>query len=584
MAEYVAHWHRCLCQRLATPDDPGEAAMETATALSRSLLEVLRRDEFRTGPLRAFPANPLLLTLLCEMHFQDRTLPRRRAEIYARCLRGLLGHWRQAAHETPGVAALMTPEAAEDVLTSVAWGLHEQENRTGLPLEEIAAVAGKALADLAPSAGLGQDGREFIRRMHEESRILTLGSPGQCGFFNPLFQEFLAGLHAAREDGVEALVPRLGQSWWQEVILMAVATGSREFARKFFTGLLQSDALAREGPLVDQCLEQTGHTVLEPFLTALREPGADPARLGDILRRLRPFINDELTALCREFARLNHPDLSDPAREILQRAGVEVEHPDMDRPGEPLEVRLDPKTGITYILIPAGRFDMGSNDGAADEKPIHRITLTKPFLLGKYAVTNQDYQRYLEANPQIKPPEFFEDPLFNQPQQPVVGVSWEEAQAFCAWAGGRLPTEAEWEFACRAGSQQKFCCGDDVASLPDFAWFADNSGGQTQPVGQKKPNAWGLFDMHGNVWEWCQDWFGRDYYKRSPKTDPAGPAGGETRVLRGASCRNVDPDYLRSANRSGLPPGCRRIVVGFRIAYAGLRTAGGDLPKPHPGP
>jgi formylglycine-generating enzyme required for sulfatase activity len=166
----------------------------------------------------------------------------------------------------------------------------------------------------------------------------------------------------------------------------------------------------------------------------------------------------------------------------------------------------------------------------------------------------------------------------------VVGVSWEEAQAFCAWAGGRLPTEAEWEFACRAGSQQKFCCGDDVASLPDFAWFADNSGGQTQPVGQKKPNAWGLFDMHGNVWEWCQDWFGRDYYKRSPKTDPAGPAGGETRVLRGASCRNVDPDYLRSANRSGLPPGCRRIVVGFRIAYAGLRTAGGDLPKPHPGP
>jgi formylglycine-generating enzyme required for sulfatase activity len=149
-----------------------------------------------------------------------------------------------------------------------------------------------------------------------------------------------------------------------------------------------------------------------------------------------------------------------------------------------------------------------------------------------------------------------------------VGVSWEDAQRFCRWAGCRLPTEAEWEYACRAGSQKKYCFGDDVSRLEEFAWFNKNSGGKLHPVGEKKPNAWGLFDLHGNVWEWCQDWWKDDYYKHSPKTDPAGPERGSARVLRGGSFRN-DPDSLRCSSRSNYDPDIRGHYIGFRVVCAG---------------
>jgi formylglycine-generating enzyme required for sulfatase activity len=236
--------------------------------------------------------------------------------------------------------------------------------------------------------------------------------------------------------------------------------------------------------------------------------------------------------------------------------------------GGPLEQFVDPRTGIAFITIPAGEFDMGSNDRDSDEKPVHRVRLTKPFRLGKYPVTNAEYERFLKANPKVKPPPYWNNSQFNDPQQPVVGVSWDDAQAFCQWAGCRLPSEAEWEYACRAGSKGRYCFGDDESQLEEYAWFRKNSGGKTQPVGQKKPNQWGLYDVHGNVWEWCQDWFGSDYYRRSPKVDPTGPEKGDSRVLRGGSWRGVAA-YLRSAFRDCVAPGSRGYSLGFRCVGLG---------------
>ncbi|MCY2986701.1 MAG: formylglycine-generating enzyme family protein, partial [Planctomycetota bacterium] len=188
------------------------------------------------------------------------------------------------------------------------------------------------------------------------------------------------------------------------------------------------------------------------------------------------------------------------------------------------------------------------------------------FWLGKYPVTNAQYGRFLEAaGKSVKKPESWDDRRFNQPEQPVVSVSWDEAQAFCEWAEVRLPTEAEWEYACRAGTTTQYSFGDDEKMLGEYGWFDQNSGGQTQPVGAKNPNPWGLHDVHGNVWEWCQDWFSEKYYGQSPGVDPTGPLEGSFRVYRGGGWHD-SAGFCRSAYRGRFWPSDRGGDLGFRVA------------------
>ncbi|MFH1550743.1 MAG: SUMF1/EgtB/PvdO family nonheme iron enzyme, partial [Planctomycetota bacterium] len=150
-------------------------------------------------------------------------------------------------------------------------------------------------------------------------------------------------------------------------------------------------------------------------------------------------------------------------------------------------------------------------------------------------------------------------------------VSWNDAQEFCRKAGGglRLPSEAEWEYACRAGSTTRWCFGDSENTLREYAWYGDNSGKRTHEVGRNKPNAWGLYDMHGNVAEWCQDWYGEEYYSdcMNGATDPKGPPGGKCRVFRGGSWFE-DAGHTRSAFRSRLKPGDAYYCFGLRVVVA----------------
>ena len=152
-------------------------------------------------------------------------------------------------------------------------------------------------------------------------------------------------------------------------------------------------------------------------------------------------------------------------------------------------------------------------------------------------------------------------------EHPVMCMSWNDAKAFCDWAAKktgrtvRLPTEAEWEYACRAGTKTKWSFGDDESAMGDYGWYDKNSGWATHPVGQKKPNAWDLYDMHGNVWEWCQDWAGP---YAGDGVDPTGPASGDRRVLRGVGWDN-EPTYARSAFRNRNGPSYRNSNDGFRV-------------------
>jgi formylglycine-generating enzyme required for sulfatase activity len=224
---------------------------------------------------------------------------------------------------------------------------------------------------------------------------------------------------------------------------------------------------------------------------------------------------------------------------------------------------------MRFAGLPAGNFLMGSPPWEAgrapDEGPVHRVTISQPLYMGIHEVTQAQWLAVMSQNPSV----------FSKDQNhPVEMVSWEDVQEFlrrlnALHLGGefRLPTEAEWEYAARAGSTTRFSFGDDpdYRVLPQHAWFYPRAEGQSHSVGSKIPNAWGLFDMHGNVWEWCSDWFA-PFSDDPSATDPQGPATGTHRVIRGGSWFN-EPEALRSANRHRHAPDSRQTNLGLRLIW-----------------
>ncbi|HUT33754.1 MAG TPA: formylglycine-generating enzyme family protein [Planctomycetota bacterium] len=246
------------------------------------------------------------------------------------------------------------------------------------------------------------------------------------------------------------------------------------------------------------------------------------------------------------------------------------------------------------VHIPGGSFVMGSDASDEVDEPPHKV-FVGPFYIDTHEVTQEAYERLMGKNPS----------LWKDPKNPVEQIRWSQAAAYCnarsrrdglapaydeqSWAcdftasGYRLPTEAEWEFACRAGTTTTYFFGNDRAKLGDYAWFRDNCMRTPQAVGQKRINPWGLHDLYGNVWEWCHDFYAEDYYRKSPERDPRGPAKGNTRVIRGGAwsskasqCRSSyrDQEYPQftdvcfAADRNGL--------IGFRCVRPARGAASGD--------
>jgi formylglycine-generating enzyme required for sulfatase activity len=232
--------------------------------------------------------------------------------------------------------------------------------------------------------------------------------------------------------------------------------------------------------------------------------------------------------------------------------------------------------------IPAGEFEMGSKAGEPDEKPVHKVKLAA-FRLDVRPVTNAQFAAFLNAiggdrelNGHLLVWTFVRGvhraggrwvSQKGCDEYPAVGMTWYGATAYAKHYGKRLPTEAEWEFACRAGTTTKWASGDDASALDAYAWYDGNAGRDMHAAGGKLSNAWGLYDMHGNVWEWCSDWYDEDSYATSEITNPKGPSARTYRVLRGGSRLN-SATRCRSANRGASTPDDKDGTIGFRCAMS----------------
>ena len=229
-------------------------------------------------------------------------------------------------------------------------------------------------------------------------------------------------------------------------------------------------------------------------------------------------------------------------------------------PTKSITLELGSGARMDFVLIPAGTFLMGAEDSRADEKPVTKVTITQPFYFGKYEVTQEQWQAVMGNNPSH----------YKGTNLPVEQVSWNTAQVFLTNLNERvkshrfrLPTEAEWEYACRAGTTTQYSFGDGDAELPDYGWFTGNAERKTHPVGEKKPNPWGLYDIHGNVWEWCQDWYAP--YLGGEVTDPTGPATGTNIVMRGGSWSHGARDLCSSYRFGRFKRDFPFRSIGFRV-------------------
>jgi formylglycine-generating enzyme required for sulfatase activity len=234
------------------------------------------------------------------------------------------------------------------------------------------------------------------------------------------------------------------------------------------------------------------------------------------------------------------------------------------------------------VLVPGGWFQMGSDREDEIDEPSHRVYVDSLYI-DRHEVTQAEYERLMGVNPSRR----------KGADNPVEQIRWADAVKYCnarsrleglqpaydvsTWQcdfeadGYRLPTEAEWEYAARAGTQTTYCFGNDSTRLKLYAWFKENSTRGPQPVGQKEPNPWGLYDMHGNIWEWCQDFYHEDYYRQSPERAPRGPETGKTRVVRGG-CWNSRPDMCRSSYRNYGDPGYTDVCFGEDVhGFVGFR-------------
>jgi formylglycine-generating enzyme required for sulfatase activity len=463
-----------------------------------------------------------------------------------------------------GDEALETKDYAGARASFVAARKYYQQ-ALGLEAKRDGALAAKKDSDAARkavNAAFKTEARpaSFVRGQVTEKEAEETLAKEEFEKAKELFAKAADGYKAAQAEAEKLNLAETARAAWTKLLAEADAA------------LMEQHAAAGFAAVKTEAESAAGLMAKEPEQAA-RQFDAATAKLKDLIAQARTKENmaKAVPVVARLESALSRGDKFQAQRTLAELEQLIPSDPRMSGLREkaaalpwPKEMSVDLGGGVTMdvVFIRSGSFSMGEGD----EK--HQVTLTKPFYMGKYEVTQEQWQAVMGSNPSNN----------KGAKQPVETVSWDDCQQFVAKLNEKLagmkaslPTEAQWEYACRAGSATKFCYGDDESGLSDYAWFTSNSGNTTHPVGAKKPNAWGLYDMHGNVWEWCNDWYGP--YLTNAQEDPQGPASGTHRVLRGGSFGD-GPAGLTSSRRSYYTPDCRYNSLGCRVVL----VAGGSAP------
>jgi formylglycine-generating enzyme required for sulfatase activity len=553
-AAFVRNWYRLVQKSIMS--DAAQAEIE-AKKQADDLIARLKAPEFRARRVLELTRNPLLLTNICLVHLDGGgKLPDRRIRLYEECTDVLLERWRHAAD----VRTIVNAKSGRRVLQPVAYWLHQQKGRTRATAHELAPVMDPAIQAVGWPYGSAAD---FLEAVRNQSGLITGWDQQNYGFMHLGFQEYLAAGEVRRrsvEDPtiLNELAARFGDSWWQEVILLLLAMSDPCLFTPFMRTVIRTPAFAEHSDLVATCLDDAAEVSPIPFVELLKDTGARPelekCKLAAI-RILEHLAPEQLASLT--------PKLKDHDSEPIRRLMAEI-----NRREAAGTIKSD-HSGYELVRIPAGEFLMGSPDSEKDrdndEGPQHLVRVPE-FCIGRYPVTNEEYGRFLAENPKAQEPKYWAQREFNQPRQPVVGVSWEDAQLYARWAGLQLPSEAQWEYACRAGTKTRYYSGNTEKDLDRVGWYQENSDDKLHPVGEKEANGFGLYDMHGNVWEWVEDDWHKGY-KGAPDDGRAwiDEPRGSYRVFRGGSWGD-SARFCRSAARYGFEPGGRGYGFGFRLA------------------
>ena len=564
-------------------DQSRQIAEEGSQALSEKIFD---SDDARVKRLGELAQNPLMLQILCLVHRDRRQLPERRVELYRECVSVLLELWRRAK----GMPLAFDAQQALRLLQPLAWYLHSGERREA-DLEELLPELTIPLREQQRDP---EDGRRMLEAIRDQSGVLVSLGQGAYGFLHLSFQEYLAALHAqdrALSDPsvLSTLASQFGDPWWREVILLSLGLNNPSLFDPLLGAVLREGALHRDVSLADDCLRDALAPSAHPFLSALVGGLPDASERYHALRLLRSLEGWESVVVDggKGLDVVRSLSTDDPDAQVRGMALELLGEPAESRGSASLSFsvgdvreRVHAQDESVLVYVPGGEYSMGSSNLEVPEywpeesvkwpHPAHRVVLS-PYWIGKYPVTNAQYGRFLEANPDHEKPDYWTDKQFNGSEQPVVGVSWLDALAYCEWAGLSLPSEAEWEAAARGVDGRPYPWGDAEPS-PELANYAAGGEGRPTPVGAypKGAGPYGTLDQAGNVWEWCLDEFEADAYKdRDGMKDPIvgsleGREKAALRVVRGGSWLDSAVN-LPAAIRVRFRPDLRDQFLGFRV-------------------